>query len=121
MIRILYVDDDADIREIAQMSLELDPELEVRICASGEEALDQAISWQPHLVLLDVMMPGMDGPSVFAHLRQQPATADIPVAFITARTKASEVKGFLKLGACGVLAKPFDPMALAPRVRELLE
>ena len=77
MIRILYVDDEADIREIAQMSLELDPELEVRTCGSGAEAIEQAESWQPQLILLDVMMPVMDGPTVFAHLRRRPATADI--------------------------------------------
>lgn len=69
MIRILYIDDEADIREIAQMSLELDSELEVRTCASGAEGIDQAVAWRPDLILLDVMMPGMDGPTVFMHLR----------------------------------------------------
>jgi len=121
MIRILYVDDEADIREVAEMALELDPELTVRTCASGAEALEQAVSWQPQLILLDVMMPGMDGPTVFANLRKQPATADIPVAFITARTQTAEVQNFRDMGACGVLAKPFDPMTLAVRVRELLK
>jgi CheY-like chemotaxis protein len=121
MTRILYVDDEADIREIAQMSLELDPELEVLTCASGAEAIEQAAAWHPQLILLDVMMPGMDGPTVFARLREQEATAGIPVAFITARTQASEVNGFLAMGACGVLAKPFDPMTLAGRVRELID
>lgn len=120
MTRILYVDDEPDIREVAQMSLELDPEFEVRTCASGPEALEQAVAWQPDLVLLDVMMPEMDGPTVFAHLRKQPETAAIPVVFITARTQASEVRGFEALGARGVLAKPFDPMTLADRVRDLL-
>ena len=120
MIRILYVDDEADIREVAQMSLELDPEIEVRACASGAEAIAEAAAWQPHLILLDVMMPGMDGPTVFAHLREQPETADMPVVFITARTQASEVQGFKDLGARGVLAKPFDPLTLAANARALL-
>lgn len=120
MTRILYVDDEADIREVAHMSLELDPELEVRTCACGADAIEEAAAWQPDLILLDVMMPGMDGPTVFAHLREQPQTATIPVVFITARTQASEVRGFEALGALGVLAKPFDPMSLASRVRELL-
>lgn len=120
MTRILYVDDEADIREVAQMSLELDPDFEVRTCASGGEAIEHAATWQPDLMLLDVMMPEMDGPTVFARLRAQPATAAIPVVFITARTQAAEVRGFLDLGARGVLAKPFDPMTLSARVRELL-
>lgn len=121
MTRILYVDDEADIREIAQMSIELDPALEVRTCASGAEAVEQAAAWRPQLVLLDVMMPGMDGPTVFSHLRGAPETAAIPIVFITARTQASEIQTFLDLGALGVLAKPFDPMTLAARVREFLE
>ncbi|UYY59614.1 response regulator [Sphingomonas sp. S2-65] len=121
MTRILYVDDEADIREVAEMSLELDPEFEVRTCATGPEAIAQASAWQPDLVLLDVMMPEMDGPTVFAHLRAAPQTAAIPVVFITARTQASEVRGFEALGARGVLAKPFDPMTLAIKVRELID
>lgn len=121
MTRILYVDDETDIREVAQLSLELDPEFEVRTCGTGAEAIEQATAWRPDLILLDVMMPGMDGPTVFAHLKAQPATAAIPVVFITARTQASEVSGFQELGARGVLAKPFDPMSLALRVRDFLE
>jgi len=121
MTRILYVDDEADIREVAQMSLELDPALEVRTCASGAEAIAAAVAWRPDLILLDVMMPGMDGPTVFAHLRGEPETAAIPVVFITARTQASEVDGFRRLGARGILGKPFDPMTLAGQVRGFLE
>ncbi|MBA3677580.1 MAG: response regulator [Sphingosinicella sp.] len=119
-VRILYVDDEADIREVAAMSLELDPGLEVRTCSSGSEAIAVAAEWKPSLILLDVMMPGMDGPTTFANLRQQAETADIPVVFITARTQAQEVEGFKALGAQGVIAKPFDPMSLAPTVREYL-
>lgn len=121
MIRILYVDDEADIREVAQMSLELDPDFEVRTCATGPDALAEAAAWQPDLLLLDVMMPGMDGPAVFKQLRANPATAAVPVVFITARTQAAEVRVFIELGARGVLAKPFDPMALSMQVRELLQ
>lgn len=120
MTKILYVDDEADIREVAQMALELDPDMEVRTCASGPQAIEQAAAWRPDLILLDVMMPEMDGPTVFAFLRGDPATAGIPVIFITARTQASEVRAFEALGAIGVLAKPFDPMTLGSRVRELL-
>lgn len=121
MIRILYVDDEADIREVAQLALELDPEIEVRSCASGAEGVEMAAAWHPDLILLDVMMPGMDGPTTFARLRAQPDTAEIPVVFITARTQAQEVQRFRELGARGVLAKPFDPMTLADQVRALID
>lgn len=120
MTRILYVDDESDIREVAQMALELDGDLEVRTCGSGEEGLALASEWKPDLVLLDVMMPGMDGPTVYRHLQERPDTSDLPVVFITARTQAQEVAGLKALGARGVLAKPFDPMSLADQVREFL-
>ena len=73
------------------------------------------------MILLDVMMPGMDGPTVFARLKEQAETAAIPVVFVTARTRTQEVTGFRELGARGVIAKPFDPMTLAEHVRELLD
>jgi CheY-like chemotaxis protein len=118
--RILYVDDEDDIREVATLALELDSGLTVRTCASGAEALDAAAAWQPDLILLDVMMPHMDGPTTLARLRDIPATASIPVVFITARTQAGEVEQFKSLGALGVLAKPFDPMTLGDAVRAYL-
>ena len=121
MIRILYVDDEADLREIAVMSLELDPEIEVRTAASGAEALEQAKQWQPALILLDVMMPGMDGPTTLAALRADPDTSEIPAAFITAKTHPRHVTDLKALGARAVLAKPFDPMSLAGNVRTLLQ
>jgi CheY-like chemotaxis protein len=115
--RILYIDDEADIREVAAMALELNPEFEVRTGGSGAEALTMARNWRPDLIMLDVMMPGMDGPTTLASLREDSLTRDIPVIFITARTQAREVQGFRALGAIGVLAKPFDPMDLAAEVR----
>lgn len=119
--RILYVDDEADIREIASMSLALDGAFDVRTCASGKEALQVASEWQPNLILLDVMMPGMDGPETLAGLRADPLTAGIPAVFITARTQSYEIQRFLSLGATGVIAKPFDPMTLAEQARRYLE
>lgn len=116
-LRILYVDDDPDMREIAILSLELDPGIEARACASGPEAIDLVGRWRPDLALLDVVMPDMDGPTTLARLRQTEAGARIPVVFITARAQACEVERFLSLGAVGVLSKPFDPMTLAAMVR----
>ena len=120
MTRILYVDDDPDIRDVAVMALELDGELDVRACASGAEALAEAPGFRPALILLDVMMPQMDGPTTLAGLRADPRTADIPVVFITARTQTAEVAQLTKLGALGVIPKPFDPMTLAGQARAFL-
>ncbi len=120
MAKILYVDDEPDIREVAQMSLELDDGLEVRACGSGREALPAAAEWRPDLILLDVMMPEMDGPATLEALRSDPATSAIPVVFITARSQAAEVEALLRSGALGVIPKPFDPMTLAASVRGFL-
>lgn len=116
-IRILHVDDEADIREVVAIALSLDRELLSRSCNSGMEALAVAEAWMPDLVLLDVMMPTMDGPATLARLREGAATSDIPVVFMTARAQSSELQLFKSLGAAGVIRKPFDPMTLALSVR----
>lgn len=118
--RILYVDDEDDIREVASLALELDPDLEVRTASSGFEALAAAAEWQPELILLDVMMPNMDGPTTLGKLQADPSTGAIPVVFITARTQAHEVEKFKALGVKGVIAKPFDPMSLAAQAKGYL-
>lgn len=117
--RVLYVDDEPDLREVAQIALELDPEIEVLTCASGSEALERLDGFQPHLVLLDVMMPTMDGPATLKRIREAPG-GGLPVVFITARAGEGDVAGLLALGAQGVIAKPFDPMRLAEQVRGYL-
>ena len=119
-MRVLYVDDEDDIREIAELSLGLDPEFEVRSAASGVIALEIMADWRPDVVLLDVMMPQMDGPATLAAMRDREATAGIPVVFVTARAQRTEIQGFATLDAAGVIAKPFDPMMLASEVRALL-
>jgi CheY-like chemotaxis protein len=120
-IRILHVDDESDIREVVDLSLSLDPDFTVRACASGGEAIQTASEWSPLLILLDVMMPGMDGPTTLSHLRKDPRTSAIPVVFMTARAQASEVAQFISLGAQGVISKPFDPMTLASQVQTHLQ
>jgi len=120
MIRVLYVDDDADIREIALLAFSLDPMIEARSAATGMAALDILASWLPDIVLLDVMMPELDGPGTLLRLRQNPATAALPVVFITARAQKQEIQNFAMLDAKGVIAKPFDPMTLAQQVRAFL-
>jgi CheY-like chemotaxis protein len=120
-IRILLVDDEPDIREVVDVSLGLDREFKMRACASGADALVMAAEWSPTLILLDVMMPLMDGPATLANLRKNPRTAHIPVVFLTARTQAEEIEQYISLGAQGVLSKPFDPMTLAASVRSYLK
>ena len=119
-IRILLVDDEPDIREVVDVSLGLDPEFRTRACASGADALVMAARWSPSLILLDVMMPLMDGPTTLANLRNNPGTAHIPVLFLTARTQSAEIEQYISLGVQGVLSKPFDPMTLAALVRRYL-
>jgi CheY-like chemotaxis protein len=119
--RIMHVDDEPDIREVVQLSLELDSELTVRSCASGLEALALIRDWVPDLVLLDVMMPNMDGPTTLANLRREPTMASVPVVFMTARVQSRELDHFRSLGAAGVLAKPFDPGTLAESVCKFLK
>lgn len=117
--RVLYVEDDSDIRTIASMALEVVGGLTLQACASGAEALAAAGPFAPQLLLLDVMMPGMDGPTTLARLREQPALRDVPVIFMTAKVQASEVAQYKALGALGVISKPFDPMTLAGQVQAL--
>lgn len=116
-VRILHVDDELDIREVVEVSLSLDPDFETRSCSSGSEALAVTVDWRPDIVVLDVMMPVMDGPATLVRLRANEQTAKIPVVFMTARAQSSEIDFFRSLGAAGVISKPFDPMTLAACVR----
>jgi CheY-like chemotaxis protein len=120
-IRILHVDDEPDIREVVELALSLDPDFMLQGCGSGSEALAVAAEWQPDMVLLDVMMPVMDGPATLVQLRENARTASIPVIFMTARAQAREVDRFRSLGAVGVIPKPFDPMTLAASVRSYVQ
>ena len=121
-MRILCVDDDPDIRTIAVMALGLDPAMEVRSASSGVEAMAllDAGDWRPDVVLLDVMMPGMDGPTVLATIRSRGYGNALPVIFMTARARKADVDAYRDLGAIGVIVKPFDPLALAGEVRALV-
>lgn len=119
LTRILYVEDDPDIQAIAVMVLETIHGFILESCSSGSEALQKAVQFKPDLVLLDVMMPGMDGPETLKGLRGFPELATTPVVFMTAKVQPQEVEGYLNLGAVGVIAKPFDPMTLADELRAI--
>lgn len=119
--RILLVEDEPDIQSIARLALETLGGYRVEVCGSGPEALERVGSIRPDLILLDVMMPGMDGPAVVRELRSRPETAGYPVVFMTAKVQPQELNRYLEMGALGVIAKPFDPMVLSDELRRLWE
>ncbi len=120
-MKILLIDDDDDIRSIARMSLSRLGGMEVVEAASGAEGVRKAQDEQPDVILLDVMMPVMDGSATLAALRLQPATATIPVIFLTAKAMPAEIERLRAVGAAGMLTKPFDPRTLPADVRALVE
>ncbi|ATB27477.1 response regulator [Melittangium boletus] len=118
--KVLLVDDEDDIRTIGRLSLSRVGKWETVLAAHGAEALEKAAAEQPDLILLDVMMPGMDGPTTLARLRAQESTARIPVIFMTAKIQKHELARYLELGAAGVIGKPFEPMSLPAEIKKLL-
>lgn len=116
---ILFVEDEPDIQAVARLALEAVGKFSVEICSSGREALQKVLNLKPDLILLDVMMPGMDGPSTLKALRQQERVVVTPVIFMTAKVQPAEVAEYRALGAIGVIAKPFDPMTLADNIRAI--
>jgi len=119
-LNVLFAEDEADIREVIEFALE-DEGFKLESCASGQEAIEKAAILTPDLILLDVMMPGIDGPSTLKKLRELPHLANTPVIFMTAKVQPAEVAQYKVLGALGVISKPFDPMTLADEIRKLLE
>ena len=120
-MKVLIIDDEADIRRVARLSLVKIGGMEVVDAASGAEGARTAAAETPDAILLDVMMPGLDGPSTLLALRADPRTAGIPVIFLTAKAMPEEVRRLLALGVRGVLIKPFDPMTLPSQLRAALE
>ena len=117
--KILYAEDEADIREIATLALESIGQFEIETCESGVRVIELAMSFQPQLILLDVMMPDMDGPSTLKALNNTAALKHIPVIFLTAKILPDEIERFKTLGAVDVINKPFDPMTLADEMRDI--
>lgn len=118
--RILIIDDEDDIREVAQLCLETVGGWDVITAGSGREGLVTAETEQPDAILLDVMMPEMDGPTTFQKLQANPQTSHIPVLLLTAKVQAAEQRRFAELGVTAVLVKPFDPLMLANQVAQAL-
>jgi CheY-like chemotaxis protein len=118
--QILVIDDEDDIREVAQVSLEMIGNWAVLTARSGQEGLTKAEAEQPDAILLDVMMPDIDGPTTFQHLQNTLTICHIPVILMTAKVQASDQRRFANLGVKGVIAKPFDPLTLADQVATTL-
>jgi CheY-like chemotaxis protein len=118
-MKVLIIDDEPDIRRIAKLSLTRVGGMEVVEASSGIEGVSRALSERPDAILLDVMMPGLDGPTTLSALRSRSETSGVPVVFLTAKAMASELERLKSLGAAGVLTKPFDPMKLPSQLREI--
>jgi CheY-like chemotaxis protein len=116
----LVVDDEADLRDVIQLAFEIAGGWTVLTAASGMDALHVAPVAQPDVVLLDVMMPGLDGPTTLARLRSDPRTALVPVVLLTAKAQTEDLTALREKGVCAIIAKPFDPMTLAERVSAAL-
>ncbi|HEX8551907.1 MAG TPA: response regulator [Abditibacteriaceae bacterium] len=115
--KILMVEDEGDIQQIARFALEMVGGFTVEMCSSGDEALQTAPAFAPDLILLDVMMPSMDGPTTLSKLREIPSLTNTTVVFITAKVQPDEIGQYRALGAADVISKPFDPMTLSDKVR----
>ncbi|MFB2703856.1 response regulator [Marinobacter shengliensis] len=119
--KVLYVEDDPDVRAIAELALQDVGGFNAALCSSGQQALEVAPEFEPDLILLDVMMPEMDGPETMRRLRALDATRSTPVIFMTARIQNAEIEEYLALGAIGVIPKPFDPMTLADDIHRIVK
>lgn len=118
---ILYVEDDLHVRTTAKLVLEVIGKMEVRDCSSGHEALHAACGFQPDLILLDVMMPELDGLATLERLRSMPHLADTPALFVTGLTTASDIERYSDAGAIGVIPKPLVPLKLTDQLRTFWE
>jgi len=119
--RILYVEDEPDIQAVAKLALEQVGQFTLEVCSSGQEALEKAEQFSPQLMLLDVMMPEMDGPTTLSKLREISGLENVPAIFMTARVQPHEIQEYIDMGAVDVIAKPFDPMTLSTQIREIWE
>lgn len=117
--KILYAEDEPDIQSIAQMALEMMGGFELKTCQNGHEAVEAFSAFDPDLLLFDVMMPEMDGPTALEQIRQLQGDKEVPVVFMTAKVQPEEVAHLKEVGATAVIAKPFDPMTLAEQLQNI--
>lgn len=120
-MKILIIDDEPDIREATQLCLEIAKGWLVETAGSSREGLEKAAIAQPDAVLLDVMMPDMDGLVALQHLKANPSTEHIPVIFLTARAQSVDQRQFTKLAIAAIITKPYDPLTLADQIAMILQ
>jgi CheY-like chemotaxis protein len=118
--RVLIIDDEDDIREVAALSLEATAGWTIYTASSGRRGIEEAVKEKPDAILMDVMMPEMDGPTTFRQMQQTPELAGVPVVLLTAKVQGVDQRRFAGLGVAGVLFKPFDPLTLAAQISEVL-
>ena len=119
LTKILYAEDEPDIQSITQMALEMMGGYTLKVCNNGQQALEVAEAFAPDLILLDVMMPCMDGPTALQEMRKILALSNVPVIFMTAKVQNQEIEEYKAMGAIEVIAKPFDPMTLSETIQAL--
>lgn len=119
LTNIILVEDEADIQAVAKVALEAIGNFSVKMCSSGQEALELLQEQTPDLMLLDVMMPGMDGPTTYLEIRKIEGFENIPIIFMTAKVMESDREHYKSLGAAGIIAKPFDPMTLSDQIKTI--
>lgn len=120
-MKVLLIDDADDIRKIGARILSSVGKFQTLVASGAKEGIELARAERPDLILMDMMMPGMDGLTALTQLRQDPELRDIPVIFMTAKVQRSEVDHYLAMGAAGIIHKPFDPMGLPTEIRKILE
>lgn len=120
MLRVLIIDDEEDMRVLASVFLEMDGMFEVLAASTGEAGISLAVEQQPDAILLDYMMPGMDGPATLASLKENPETRGIPVIFLSAKAETEKRAELIAMGAAGAIGKPFDPSKLAGDVSRII-
>lgn len=119
--KILYAEDEPDVQTIVELIVQSMSSYEIKICENGKKLLESVEDYEPDLILLDVMMPEMDGPTTFENLQLNEKTKNIPVIFMTAKAQIHEVKIFQEIGVIGVITKPFDPILLCSKIQEIWE
>ena len=119
LTKILYVEDERDIAQVARLALETVGGFSIEACENGRIALEKGPAFKPDLVLMDVMMPEMDGPTALIEMQKMDELKDVPVIFMTAKVQAAEIAEYKRMGAVDVIPKPFDPMTLADQVRQV--
>lgn len=117
--KILYAEDEPDVQMVVEITVQTMSNYDIKICSNGKILLENVEEYNPDLILLDVMMPEMDGPTTFKHLQENEKTKDIPVIFMTAKAQTHEVEIFKNIGVVGVITKPFDPVQLCSEIEQI--